>query len=82
MRASCMKRRSPGASLSGYMWKESPSGEPARASSSCLSPGESRVADGMAMALRPEESIAQQSEHPSVSHSSSPFPSLGSMGRL
>ncbi len=49
---------------------------------SSLSFAESRVADGMAMALRPAESMAQQSEHPSVIQSSSPGRSNFSTGRL
>ncbi|WP_231497123.1 MULTISPECIES: hypothetical protein [unclassified Bacteroides] len=46
------------------------------------SPWLSRVALGMAIALCPAESIAQQSEQPSVMKSSSPGRSSRSTGRL
>ena len=61
-----------GASRSGYMWKlmaapsRPPRGEEFKSFNNFTSLGLRRVAEGMARALWPAESIAQQSEQPSV----------------
>ena len=75
------KSFSPGASLSGNMchsvWSFSPI-----SASHILSSGFSSVAEGMAIALCPAESIAQQSLQPSVMKSLSPGFSIFTTGRL
>ena len=60
----------PGSSLSGYMWSDTPSGSPSL--SKAMSALVSDVAEGIATALYPADSIAQQSDGPSVIQSSSP----------
>ncbi|MGM9734493.1 MAG: hypothetical protein ACI3YT_10300 [Prevotella sp.] len=54
----------PGSSLSGYMCSDTPSGRPSL--SKLMSSRVSDVAEGMATALCPADSIAQQSDGPSV----------------
>lgn len=66
---------------SGYMWK-GVERRSWRSRSRRTSASWSVVAEGMATALRPEESMAQQSEHPSVIQSGSPGRRRSSTGWL
>lgn len=75
-----MKRRSPGASRSGYIWKVVTRCLE-RLHSKSLSALERSVADGIATALCPAESIAQLSEQPSVMYSSSSGRNMAMTGR-